>query len=538
MSWRVMFVLASVLGLYAYAIFVLGLFGLLTKSSIIIVTLIFICITLAFQLRKQSFPFIKKRDVVRNRLIVFSCLILGIQSIINLIGALGPELAFDALWYHLTLPKLYVAAERISFIPGNLLYYSAMPKLGEMFYVAALSVSNEILAKVIHFSFGILSLITLYNVARKFLKTELSVIVLVIYFANLVVAWESTTAYIDLIRTFFELMAFWGFYNWFEKGNNKWLYLSALLLGFAIATKLLALGSVLIFLVLIVYKHKQTKNREYPALLKDIISFVGISLLIPLPWFLFSYFHTGNPVYPFFTDLYPVNATHSMLNPLRFITDTFNILTNAADPISPIYLICLPLIFLITLPQKAKPVLLYVCSAFLIWYLTPRSGGGRFLLPYLPVFSLLVGLLLAQLQSQKIIRQVLLLIIFVIALSTVVYRGLTNSRYVPVLTGQQSKYAFLSKNLNFAYGDFYDTDNYFAKNIKENDRVLLYGFHNLYYVNFPYIHESWLKEGDRYNYIAVQNGELPKEYSNFTMIYENEVTKVKLYSLEQYISIR
>ena len=29
------------------------------------------------------------------------------QILVNLIGALGPELGFDALWYHLTEAKLF-----------------------------------------------------------------------------------------------------------------------------------------------------------------------------------------------------------------------------------------------------------------------------------------------------------------------------------------------------------------------------------------------------------------------------------------------
>ena len=80
------------------------------------------------------------------------------------------------------------------------------------------------------------------------------------------------------------------------------------------------------------------------------------------------------------------------------------------------------------------------------------------------------------------------------------------------------------------YGDFYDTDNFFKKNIRKDDVVLLYGFHNLYYVDFPFIDSSFVKKGDRFNYVALQKGELPKRFSNWNLIYYNSKTLVKLYS--------
>ena len=86
-----------------------------------------------------------------------------------------------------------------------------------------------------------------------------------------------------------------------------------------------------------------------------------------------------------------------------------------------------------------------------------------------------------------------------------------------------------SKHLNFSFGDFYDSNNYFKNNIKPNDKVLLYGFHNLYYVDFPFIDSSFAKNSDKFNYIAVQNSKLPKEFSNWKQIYYNEVTKVGVY---------
>src|SRR3989344_8285715 len=175
------------------------------------------------------------------------------MALINLIGALGPEFSFDALWYHLTIPKIFINEHKIFFIPGGLFYYSIMPKLGEMLFIPALMFGNEIISKLIQWTFGMLSAFVVYKISRNFFDQKLSIIASLIFYSSLVVAWQSTIAYIDLIRSFFEIMALWGFLEFYKSKNNKWLIGSALMIGFAISTKLLAVGSLLIFSALTIY---------------------------------------------------------------------------------------------------------------------------------------------------------------------------------------------------------------------------------------------------------------------------------------------
>ena len=130
-----------------------------------------------------------------------------------------------------------------------------------------------------------------------------------------------------------------------------------------------------------------------------------------------------------------------------------------------------------------------------------------------------------------LIKNFLLIIIITISSTSIIYRAAANAKYIPVIIGLQSKDAYLTNNLNFSFGDFYDTDAYFKKNIKSADRILLFGFHNLYYINFPFIDSSWVKKGDSFNYIAIQNSKLPKQFENWNRIYKNEKTHVELYSL-------
>lgn len=527
-----MFSFAILIGIYSYLIFTLGILGLIDGKYILSLTLVFISI-FAILIRKFKIKnLINVDNFLKDKLVIFLVALLILQSLINLIGVFGPELGFDALWYHLTLPKLYIQNHIVLHIPGSLLYYSDMPKLTETLYTSALLFGNEILAKFAHFLFGIFSLFAIYFLARKFFNVRLSILTVVIFYSNLVVGWESITAYIDLARTFFEVMALWGFINFLEDKNKKWLIESAVMLGLAISTKLLALGSIFIFLCLIVYFGISNHNK-ITKVFKNVSIYIFFSLLVPLPWFVFSFIHNGNPFYPMFSNIVSLNYNISILNPMKFISDVLKLLIYSPDPLSPLYLILLPLVLLTFNKFKGsiKFILLYSLLAIVIWYFTPRVGGGRFILPYLPAFSILIVQVIKIFEKKKYFSRLFLFLIITISLSSIIYRGVANAKFLPVILGRESRDEFLSKNLNFSFGDFYDTDGYFKKNINSKDTVLLYGFHNLYYVNFPFIDSSWVKKGDMFNYIATQNSDLPKKFSNWNLIYYNSKTHVNLYSL-------
>ena len=513
---------------FVYSIFFLGLAGFFYPVLIQITGFFYL---VAFLLYLTFVTKIKLENVMHTSIDLPSktfIVFLVCMVLVNMIGMLGPELAFDALWYHLTLPKIYLLQHHISVIPGGLLYYSAMPQYGEMLYAISGALQTEIIAKGIHFSFGLLTCLLTYWVARTYLPRTFALLAVLIFYSNLVVAWESITAYIDLIRTFFEIGAFYYFLHWLKNKKEKMFLVSAFFLGCAIATKLLAVGSLLFFVGIILYRGYVEKPRRF--FVKRVFQYVSIALVVPLPWFIYSYYYTGNPVSPFFTPLYPTQITSQLGNPFVFLKDIIELFTRLADPISPLYAIVVPLLIVYRkiLVKKIPVLLIYTACAILLWYITPQTGGGRFILPYLPAFSVIASTAIF-LTKGKWIQRGLLTITIVIACITIGYRGIANMKYVPHLLGLESKSQFLSSHLNFAFGDFYDSDGYFAKTIMQKDKVLLIGFHSLYYVNFPFVDSSFVKKGDRFNYIAIQHSDFPKRFMDGLKVYENKMTKVTVY---------
>ena len=543
-----MFAIACIIGLFSYSILLVGLLGALTPFYVIPIILLFLfaCLILINRQVKKKKSKLKRKSLFKyilssSPLYTAVIVLIVIQGLINLIGVLGPELSFDALWYHLTLPKIYLLNNSVSYISGGLLYYSAMPQLGEMLYTVALMFSGEIVAKFIHFIFGVLIIVSVYLFSKRLFQKKYAAIAALIFYSNLVIGWESISANIDLVRAFFEVIAFWSFTNWIEKKNTKNLIMVGTMLGFAIATKLLALGSLLIFIILVFYVSLFLWKSPVRDMIKSQLFLLISTLVVASPWLIRSYLIAGNPVYPFFSSSDPVDPALVTFYPYDFLRNSWILLMQSADPITPIYIITMPLIifYFKKFSNLGKMLIIYSLLGILISIPTAKLGGGRFVVAYLPILSISVGYLLSNLVKVKPIfyYKILIFSVLLTSLISIGYRGLANAKFIPVLIGQESKDTFLTKNLVFNFGDFYDTDGFFRKNITENDRVLLIGFHNLYYVNFPFVHESYLKEGDSFNYIAVQHSELPQEYNNWYLIYENKVTGVKLYKKGQYVAL-
>lgn len=515
-----MFALAFLIGIYSYIIFALGVLGVLTRGPVLASSLVFIFgAYLYFKKHKEDLP----RLNFKNKKIRPLLALLGVLAAVNLIGVLGPELSFDALWYHLTIPKIFIEEGGVFYINGGLFYYSVMPKLAEMLFIPGLMFGNEIIPKLIQWSFGILTSIAIYKISRNYFDEKISMLSSLIFYASLVVAWQSTVAYIDLIRSFFEVMALWGFLEFIKTKKKSLLVESSVLVGLAVSTKLIALGTVPIFLIILWFLERNKK-----IAIRNILIFGLISVLIPLPWFFFAFISTGNPIYPVFSG-YPLES--GILSPMQMAKDLFDLFFRSADPISPVFIIFLPLlvIYFKKMRKELRIIALYSLLALTVWLITPRTGGGRFILPYLPAFSILAGAVIHYVPDKKLKKYLVGIVVFVFVL-TIGYRVMANFRYLPVILGQESKSEFLTKNLNFSFGDFYDTDGWFGKNIGNEDKVLLYGFHNLYYVKFPFVHQSYVRKGDSFNYIATQDADLPERFMYWKLIYTNELTGVSVYT--------
>lgn len=399
--------------------------------------------------------------------------LLIILCLVNLIGVFTPEIGFDALWYHLTLPKLFLLQHRW-FYSGGLLYYSVMPRLAETLFIPALALLGTIGPKLIQYFAGIGSAYLTYKISRRFVNHHLSILTTLIFYGTWLVAWQSGSAYVDLIRTFFETLALY-----FILANKK-IY-SGIALGLAIGVKWHALGTLAIF------------SLVFTPLV------IPAALFVALPWFLIANHFTQNPFYPLFepfmtqTQLSQVNPDFFSLVEIikRLFLAPFYLSWPIDDPLNPL----LGILFLLGAlyrfhhhHQQLSKLLIFSILGIVFWQLTPPPSS-RYLLPFLPAIAL-VSVFAFKYQFSKILK----LIFFFSIIGLICLRLFINIRN---LNSDLS-----TKNLT---STIIDTDHFILQSIPQDSSVLVDVWHNLYYLPINFEHTSWADPNQKFDYLITKD---------------------------------
>lgn len=221
--------------------------------------------------------------------------LLAIILIAQLGFSLAPAIKYDALNYHLTLPKAYLLQEKITDIPW--LVMSGMPQISEMIYIVLLSLGGESAALVFNWAIGILLIFGIKEFLTDKLNEESSWIAIVSLYAGYTFASSLSWGYVDLMAAFFGLGVAILFINSLQDFDDKAFLFTGIFSGFAFGCKYPAgviFLSVLFSLVVILIK---TKRKNF---FRKIGFFSLGAGFLALPWLLKNFLFTGNPIYPFF----------------------------------------------------------------------------------------------------------------------------------------------------------------------------------------------------------------------------------------------
>jgi len=226
--------------------------------------------------------------------------------VFTLIGALAPagDSDYDSLVYHLAIPKVYLRDGAIHPIPW--LTHSNFPFTMEMLYLLGLLLRDQALAKLFHFGCGWLTALAIFAFARRAWGARAGRIGAAVFAAIPLVSWQMTTAYNELGLALYAFLTVFALARWFEVRDNArnggWLWVAAITCGLGLGVKMLA-GAVLLFcLAAVVWGMRSASNRG--RALGQVALFAVVAGAIAAPWYVKSYLWTGNPVYPFFYDVF------------------------------------------------------------------------------------------------------------------------------------------------------------------------------------------------------------------------------------------
>lgn len=222
-----------------------------------------------------------------------------------LLGALAPEKEYDALWYHLWLPRLWLEHGR----PVDVLTeYVALYPLGwELLYGDAMTLGGVVAAKLLHFACLPLLAAVTWRLAGQIVPRVPRLLAATILLTTPTVLWEATTAYDELGLALYVTL---GVYALLARERESdpckaasWFRLAVLCLAFATTIKHLGLVVVaLVGLALVVRALAArfiTRNRAASRrLFLDAVVLALGWLVLASPWYWRAWSASGNPFFP------------------------------------------------------------------------------------------------------------------------------------------------------------------------------------------------------------------------------------------------
>jgi len=318
---------------------------------------------------------------------------LVLAALLNLLGALTPPFEYDELEYHLGSLADYRRAGRIVFLPHN--FYSNLPQLTEMLYL----VGSDTAAKLLHWSFGVLTALALYAVANRLWAPRVAMTAAALFYCLPFVQDLSMTARVDLATTFFAMLAFGALLLGNSGGNGtrfSVVLLAALAAGAAVATKWTAVPVVWLPCAVAV----AVAQRSF----RSVTVFCLVSAVLVIPWLLKNWLLAGNPVYPLWSHSPHWSAEQAALfaqkHYARFdgvgwwqFFERLGRYALAEPGATPLLLLAAPLALFVRPDRATRHAAWLLAGGYVAWYLL-TFRPWRFLFPAFPLAAMVgaVGL--------------------------------------------------------------------------------------------------------------------------------------------------
>jgi hypothetical protein len=264
--------------------------------------------SLAWLLNFRQFKNIWHESSAFERILAAIILVLLLNQ---LIFALAPPVKYDALSYHLQLPRQYIDAGRFIFLPQN--PYWGQPQLVEMLYTWMMLLFNAQAASVFGWCMGIIVLIgvfgltmTAYRLYQSHIHSEdksllkanpgragwMAVVVLLAgYTVRSMLSWS----YVDLFTALFGLGVLSCIMAYLQTRSEAWLLWAGVFVGLAVDVKWTAVVIAVGLYPFLFFIRKQLGIR-----FKTLLISAGFAAALALPWFLKNFIFTSNPVFPYF----------------------------------------------------------------------------------------------------------------------------------------------------------------------------------------------------------------------------------------------
>ncbi len=404
------------LGVYCFLIILLSFFGFLKTpfvlGSIVVIAfmrLAYIPSFFSWLKSMSTFLFTTEGSLVRVALVCW----LATAAITFLVCFL-PEISNDSLCYQINLPKIFAAEG--SFTPLQYDFNSYYTMLMNYIYTVGMLFNSVALAKLFHWITGIFSSLALMFVIHSETKEkDIALFLGTLFWLTPALINIVAATYIDASLTLYTLLGFYLFLRARQIQSLNLYFVSGLLFGFAISTKLLALLST--FAVGLLFLVDFIKINDKKFILRAFGVFAFALTLTCIYWFIRNWILTGNPVFPYLGNLFGAEEFEfyerftQMGRPktlAAFLMLPWNVTYYVNDFgrghwLGPAYLVLTPVaIFGALREPKARPYLWFVFCFIVFWFFMAQVA--RYLLPLLPILLIACAISLHRLRNYRIFK--------------------------------------------------------------------------------------------------------------------------------------
>ena len=282
----------------SYIVLALALAGVAVPSVIRVVALI-LAVGGLFVVKKGTVTFLHAKSIGKKVTVPF--FVTAIFLAVSFIAALAPETEYDALWYHLELPRQWLLAGRP--VDNVTEYVSLYPMGFDLLFGIALAFGSDSAARLIQWSCLGLSTLLLIRAARRVAGPQTGWLAAAVFAAGPTVLWEATTAYVDLALATYTLAGAVALLEWIDRREDQWLRVAGVMLGFGCAIKHLGLVALMASVLVFVISQRRTL---LPRIFEVARWLIVVPLLMGGPWYARAWAAAQNPVAPMLVNVFGI----------------------------------------------------------------------------------------------------------------------------------------------------------------------------------------------------------------------------------------
>lgn len=377
----------------------------------------------------------------------------------TLFVACSPVADGDALCYHLQVPKIFLNLHQAVFEPD--LHETIYPLVTESLYAAALAVRGPTGCRLVQWLFGLALTLCATATARPYLgrRAEWAGAI------ALLVPAVSNGMSAPLADVSLAALGNAAILAWDRRRDAPGLRPSILVgacAGLAIGVKYPAL--VLAGLIVITIAFEAFSRSRRRSLVDAFACFATIAIVGGF-WYARAYYFTGNPVYPFFRNVFGGSGIDEVLAPIKrpMEVNFFNIITAlmpmTLDPdrfdsfshqLGPVFLCVIPAIFLAGMrrrePIERKLLGLVMLGFAFYWLCLTQRQSTRFILIAVGPWSVATAYVIADRAKRRTIAARLWILLIVALLGFEATWAIARGRRIAnVVLGLESSEAYLAR---------------------------------------------------------------------------------------------